>query len=253
MLSGLLSDANLIFPNVYFDSNGRVLCSADNSQIILREEPPFGHHFLNRIINLFVFTGRPSMATVAPERFNPMPLEMLAFAATMAHFALKNINARTRQPFCSEDYAREFDEYLDRAREYSDNEPEACLTLQVKLWEDHYMKTKGRMPEVTSRARKSTKGLSKADVAAQLAKLRPQPGPPHIASASASASSSVGPHGAPSATAQSSSLGVPGQAAPHTQYMMHYPVPYGYPAPHGYGPGGMPQQDWSGPPHPPPQ
>ncbi|KIJ31866.1 hypothetical protein M422DRAFT_266348 [Sphaerobolus stellatus SS14] len=138
MVAGLLEYGNLTYKTVYFDANGNVRRATKNPDIILRQRPPFSHPFLQTVINTVIFNSqnRPALGARFPDTFDPMPLETVAFACTMAHFSLKNLLVRKRREFSGDEYGHIFSDYLDMLREFKREEPQACEEVLVQLLDE---------------------------------------------------------------------------------------------------------------------
>ncbi|KIJ29640.1 hypothetical protein M422DRAFT_268984 [Sphaerobolus stellatus SS14] len=237
MVAGLLQDANFTYKTFYFDLEGNIRRSTANPEIILRQKPPFSHPFLQKVLNLVVFNpqSHPALGAHFKDLFDPIPLETLAFACTMTHFALANLLKDKRGEFSGDEYSRIFVEYLELLKEFEGEEPEECQRLLTELLTEG-KKNLGNLDKYVRGGNKAIgRGLSQDDLQKELsmmAQIHPSPhGAPGMAIATV-----IGSHG--SAIANSGNISQNSALAPG--YGIQYAAAYGYSA-------GVPPMHYVGP------
>ncbi|KIJ48610.1 hypothetical protein M422DRAFT_247461 [Sphaerobolus stellatus SS14] len=132
MIKELLKDGNLTWKAVIFDDQGFIQYTATEPKLPLCMKPMFGHPFLQTVLDIVLFNpeNRPALAARFKEAFDPIPLETVAYACTMAHFTLscvlKSALRQKKDSFNGDTYAPIFAVYLEMLQEFMDDEPEEC-------------------------------------------------------------------------------------------------------------------------------
>ncbi|KIJ52865.1 hypothetical protein M422DRAFT_43138 [Sphaerobolus stellatus SS14] len=229
----LLIGGTFTYEAVFFDSVGNVVRHSADPNILLRKKP-FHHPFLKTIIDAILFKGRPAPAKHDPVRFNPIPLETIAYACTLVrdhsffqgYFTLKNLLSDNRIVFSGEDYAPVFEGFVSALNTYQINEPGSFEALRFKLSERPRKAKYNETNEITGAAimQGMTRSLSDANIEAELEKRQQM-----TSNITVQRSSNIAIATATQSTSTvNATVNVPPSGAPiqHGYLHPHYPAPY---------------------------
>ncbi|KIJ43043.1 hypothetical protein M422DRAFT_253832 [Sphaerobolus stellatus SS14] len=192
----------------------------------MHQKPPFSHPFIKTVIDVIVFKGRPAPAKHDPGKFNPIPLETIAYACTMGYFALKNVLAEDRSVFAGEDYAPIFDGFVSALNTFQVEDPKLFEDLRLKLSKPRKANIADNGHSAAGTMNGMTRSLSDADIAAELERRR-QIAPQITVQGSQNVAISTSIQSNSSISAPVT--GIPlHHGYPHPHYPTPYPVPYQY-------------------------
>ncbi|KIJ50673.1 hypothetical protein M422DRAFT_44355 [Sphaerobolus stellatus SS14] len=232
MVRDLLIDGTFTYETVFFDANGNILRHSSDPNLLMCQKPAFSHPFIKTIVDRVIFKGRPAPAKHDPGKFNPIPLETIAYACTMGYFALKNVLAEDRIVFSGEDYSPIFDGFVEDPKVFEDLRSKLSQPTKAKIDDSNGHSAAGTMNGMT-------RSLSDADIAAELEK-RQQIAPQITVQGSHNVAISTSIHSNSSISAPVSGIplnhGYPHPPQYHVPYQFHG-SPIVYQAPPGINSG----------------
>ncbi|KZV88705.1 hypothetical protein EXIGLDRAFT_696487 [Exidia glandulosa HHB12029] len=109
---------------------------------------PYRHPIFATLVQQEFFNSHEAMATAGPTTalFNPMPLVVIAFAATAVQCALKDwatgVRVKSSSDFSHDEWAPVFDLHLKQLEHFRDQQPEKINAWTRKLWKDCWSTTR---------------------------------------------------------------------------------------------------------------